>query len=199
MCNRFISRVLQKCSIVFCGISVSGSVECYLVDKQEGGEKDRDTFCSVFAGNTYGYDVWCVKGSYTVEAALVFPIVLAVILFLIYSAFYMHNRAVLMEAAYETAIYGTTLDVSDIDTAKRKVLGKCYRSLSDRLISAGKPSYDIQANKNRITVSVKSTMNTVQLEGIGSYQNSTLSVTRSANYVNPIDRVRLYKYLHGMQ
>lgn len=199
MCNRFVFGVLQKCTVIFCGIGVGGSMERYLIDKQEGRKKDRDTLCSVFAGYTYGNDVWSVKGSYTVEAALVFPIVLAVILFLIYSAFYMHNQAVLMEAAYETAIYGTTLDVSDIDTAKRKVIGKCRRALSDRLVSADKPSYNIQADKNQITVSVKCTMKTVQLAGIGSYQNSVISVRRSADYVNPIDRVRMYTYLQGIQ
>lgn len=132
-----------------------------------------------------------IKGSFTVEAALVFPIVLAVVLFLIYSAFYIHNREVLTEAAYETAVYGSVIDRTDSDSMKRKMLAKCSRAVRERLISAKTPTYYIEVDKNQVTVSVSSKMQAVQLVGLENFYNTGIQAKRSAIYVNPVDRVRL--------
>ena len=46
------------------------------------------------------------KGSYTVEAALVFPIILFVLAALLILAFYVHDRGILQGLACETAVAG---------------------------------------------------------------------------------------------
>lgn len=57
--------------------------------------------------------LWKVNGSYTVEAALLMPILLAVIMAVMYAGFYMHDKVVLMNILSEVtagetdaAIYG---------------------------------------------------------------------------------------------
>ena len=47
------------------------------------------------------------KGSYTVEAALVFPIILFVLAALLILAFYVHDRGILQGLACETAVAGS--------------------------------------------------------------------------------------------
>ena len=47
------------------------------------------------------------KGSYTVEAALVFPIILFVLAALLILAFYVHDRGILQSLACETAVAGS--------------------------------------------------------------------------------------------
>ena len=47
------------------------------------------------------------KGSYTVEAALVFPIILFVLAALLILAFYVHDRGILQGIACETAVAGS--------------------------------------------------------------------------------------------
>lgn len=49
----------------------------------------------------------CWKGSYTVEAALVLPIVLFVLSALMILAFYVHDRGILQSLACETAVTGS--------------------------------------------------------------------------------------------
>ena len=47
------------------------------------------------------------KGSFTVETALVMPIILLVLMGLLYLSFFVHNRAWLTAAAYEAAVSGS--------------------------------------------------------------------------------------------
>lgn len=44
------------------------------------------------------------KGSFTVEAALLMPVIFLVLMGLLYLNFYVHNRAWLTAAAYEAAV-----------------------------------------------------------------------------------------------
>lgn len=57
--------------------------------------------------------LWKVNGSYTVEAALLLPLLVAVIMAVMYAGFYMHDKVVLMDilseitaGEAEAAIYG---------------------------------------------------------------------------------------------
>ena len=46
------------------------------------------------------------KGSFTLEAALLMPLLLMVIMSMLYLDFFVHNRAWLTAAAYEAAVSG---------------------------------------------------------------------------------------------
>lgn len=48
------------------------------------------------------------KGSFTVEAACVMPVILLVLMGTLYLNFYIHNRAWLTAAAYEASVTGST-------------------------------------------------------------------------------------------
>lgn len=70
--------------------------------------------------------LWKVNGSYTVEAALLMPILIAVIMAVMYAGFYMHDKVVLMNILSEVtageadaAVYGT----GDMGEAWKNLLG----------------------------------------------------------------------------
>ena len=47
------------------------------------------------------------KGSFTIEAALLMPLILMVLMGLLYLDFFVHNRTWLTSAAYEAAVSGS--------------------------------------------------------------------------------------------
>ena len=59
-----------------------------------------------------------LAGSYTIEAALIFPLIMTVIVFLIYCSFYLHDRAVMQSCAYQAALKGSMERRSDEDMAR---------------------------------------------------------------------------------
>lgn len=79
-----------------------------------------DTVCAISAGRISGRifdmkDNFCItneysiirKGSFTIETACVMPLILLVLMGLIYLSFFVHNRAWLTAAAYESAVSGS--------------------------------------------------------------------------------------------
>ena len=56
-----------------------------------------------------------LSASYTIEAALVFPLIMGVIVFLIYISFFLHDRAVMKSCAYQAALKASLIRTSSSD------------------------------------------------------------------------------------
>ncbi|MCR5626662.1 MAG: pilus assembly protein [Lachnospiraceae bacterium] len=56
-----------------------------------------------------------LKGSYTVEAALVFPFIMSVIVLVCYLSFFIHDRAVMDAASYQAALRGSLVTAEKSD------------------------------------------------------------------------------------
>lgn len=59
-----------------------------------------------------------MRGSFTVEAAVVVPLILFVVGVLCYLLFYYHDKNVIMSAAHETTIYGSYVEELNEETLK---------------------------------------------------------------------------------
>ena len=92
------------------------------------------------------------KASYTLEAALLFPFILAVIVLIIYGSFFIHDRAVLDIAANEAAIRGSevTDPEGDIFTKVRET-GK--RETDGRLLATDNLAMDVKVDGKEVKVS----------------------------------------------
>ncbi len=91
------------------------------------------------------------KASYTIEASFLFPIILTVIVFIIYGAFYIHDRAVLDAAAYESALRGSEITSEKADVFdKVKTTGET--AIKGSLLATKNVNMDIEINKDKITV-----------------------------------------------
>lgn len=140
-----------------------------------------------------------LKGSYTIEAALLFPIVIFSVFFIIYSAFFMHNQSVIREAVYETAIYGTTLNLKNTNEMKQKLQKKCQTAIEGRLISMKKPQVFLSVKKNCVSVQISGEMSTTPLWFLPNYNGSKISVQKSVSAKNPIQTIQMLKLMKGLQ
>ena len=68
------------------------------------------------------------KGSMTIEAALLMPLLLLVVMITLYLFFYVHNKVWLTAAAYEAALDGSMETARPEGKSRDKALkkGKCY-------------------------------------------------------------------------
>ena len=73
-----------------------------------------------------------LEGSYTVEASLLFPFILSVIILLMYFAFFLHDRCVMNVSAYEAALRGSRVKTEEgrvFSTAERAANELIERSM----------------------------------------------------------------------
>ncbi len=197
MCNRNLYRILWKYNFAFFGFTSGRSVECLTDYNKESRKKDRDSVCAFSAGSIYRDGVSIkhrpeyVKGSLTIEAALIVPIVIFTVLFILYTAFYMHNRAVIQEAAYETAIYGTTLNRKDTNNMKQNMQIKYQNSIEGRLISMGKPQIAMEVKDHNVIVQIQGAMMTVPIGFLPDYNSEDVWARKSVSFKNPVQIIRL--------
>ena len=117
----------------------------------------------------------CVrKGSLTVETACVMPLILLTLMGLIYLSFFVHNRAWLTAAAYESAISGS------MDTARMR---------SEELGSIG---FFGAENLSTQTNVGKEVQVTYDLDTISSYGNMKwhLRTEGTSSVINPVKHIR---------
>lgn len=214
MCYGVIYWLLRKSGGLFAGTSVGSSLgHCFDVTKKSG-TKNRVTICSVFddflrSGALFKDESgfgrvaykrgqrWC-RGSLTVEASLVFLLVLYTVIFIIYSAFYLHNEMILQEAVYETAIYGTMLDKSDVGQMQTKMSQKYNEAVGGRLISMKQPGVCMEVKDNEITVSVQGRMDTVPIGFASNYHRDIICAEKTVSYSNPLDKIRILKLIENL-
>lgn len=122
-----------------------------------------------------------------------------VVIFIIYSAFYLHNETVIQGTAYEIAIYGTTLDKSDSMKMQEKMQKKYKDAIDGRLISMNEPQMSMEVNGNAVTVSISGTMNTVSLGLFDNYNNEQISAKKTVKYNNPIDKIWVLKFIENLK
>ncbi|MDD2957335.1 MAG: pilus assembly protein [Lachnospiraceae bacterium] len=96
-----------------------------------------------------------VKGSFTVEAALIMSILLPVLVALILSGFLVHDRAVLQGAACEVTAMGCNLTQ---ESNQKQMLDQLRKRLSSsRLLWTKGVTSKISVDKNKISVSYSGT------------------------------------------
>lgn len=124
------------------------------------------------------------KGSLTVETACVMPLILLVLMGLIYLSFFVHNRAWLTAAAYESAVSGSMEGVR-----KNGQIYDAARMKSEELGSIG---FFGAENLNTQTNVGKEVQVTYDLDTISSYGNLSwhLRTEGTSAIINPVKHIR---------
>ncbi|MCR5775602.1 MAG: pilus assembly protein [Lachnospiraceae bacterium] len=92
-----------------------------------------------------------LKGSYTVEAALIFPFIMGVIVFIIFISFYLHDRAVMESCAYQAALKGS-LERKDIGEMEKEARKAAEYNISGLLLATEDLSTEVGIEGKRVTV-----------------------------------------------
>lgn len=116
------------------------------------------------------------SGSYTVEASLLFPLILSVIVFLIYISFFLHDRCVMNQSAYQAALRG-----SRVKTEEGRVIATAERAASELIENS------LLATRNvSHTVTIDGSEVRVTYEGILSIPTGTLFMKISGSDGIPV-------------
>ena len=89
-----------------------------------------------------------LKGSFTIEAAVVIPITMFIMLALILLSFYIHDKT-LMVTAPVSAILENANDSSDISALQQEAASR----INPQLIAAGSPQISVESNDNTCSLS----------------------------------------------
>lgn len=130
------------------------------------------------------------KGSFTVEAACLMPVILLVIIGTIYLCFYVHNRAWLTAAAYEAAITGSAEGIKRDGSPE-----KTARQRAEELVEIplfGAENLQVEANVKGKEVKVVYEADTNAVYGGMSWH---LQAQGSAKVIEPVKYIRRLREL----
>lgn len=124
------------------------------------------------------------KGSLTVESACVMSLILLVIMGLIYLSFFVHNRAWLTAAAYESAVSGSMEGI--------KRTGQVYDTARMRSEELGSVGFFGAENLSTQTNVGKEVQVTYDLDTISSYGNFNwhLRTEGTSAIIDPVKHIR---------
>ncbi len=92
-----------------------------------------------------------LEGSYTIEAALLFPFILTVIVMIMYLSFFLHDRCVMNQSAYQAA-----LRASRVKTEENKVMGTAQRAAQELMektvLATGDISHSVDISGSEVIV-----------------------------------------------
>ncbi len=99
-----------------------------------------------------------LKGSYTIEAALIFPFIMGVIVFLIYMSFFLHDRAVMKSCAYQAALKGSLIRTSADDMKTEASKAAAY-NIEGLLLATEDLKTEVNVHGTELTVSYSGKLN----------------------------------------
>ena len=176
-------------------------LQCSMVRHHDDGilqkGKYGNTVCAISAGRISGRifdmkDNFCItneysiirKGSFTIETACVMPLILLVLMGLIYLSFFVHNRAWLTAAAYESAVSGSMEGI--------KKNGEIYDTARMRSEELGSIGFFGAENLGTRQMWGKEVQVTYDLDTISSYGNLSwhLRTEGKSAVINPVKHIR---------
>lgn len=93
---------------------------------------------------------YVLKGSYTVEASFLLPVILSVIVILMYLAFYIHDKSVLSSAAYQASLRGSQLISGE--NVMETVTQSAHQLIQNRMLGTNEIAADVQCDGSSIKV-----------------------------------------------
>lgn len=99
------------------------------------------------------------NGYFTVEASLIFPMVLLFTVMMIFLAFYSYDRCVLEQSAYEAALRGTGNHIKNAQEAYEKAYEAAGRLAEEKLFAIHDYKYDVSVSADFVAVNYHCVVN----------------------------------------
>ena len=120
---------------------------------------------------------------FTVEAALLIPMVMLFTVMMIFLAFYSYDRCILEHSAYEAALRGTSNHFDTADEAKNAAQSAAARLIEGKLFAMHDFSYSVFVDADKVTVNYHCVVNMPFVTWLSEYVSGidlTLDISRSA-------------------
>ena len=105
-----------------------------------------------------------VKGSATVESAYVIPAIFIMVIMIIYTVFYYHDKNILIGAAGETAALGAQLERREDKGREVDVVEFFMQRVTGKLILFAQPQVSVQKENSRIIVQAEATRRKMKIQ-----------------------------------
>lgn len=141
------------------------------------------------------------KGSYTVEAALLMPFILGVIVALIYLGFFLHDRTVLEETVYMAALKASFYESKGDSYMEELMKNECENVIANKLLIAGNCKVTVEADSNDLMVKITGNMTYPGfrvLKSIGISGSISIQETEELKLVKPEQIIRTYRIAEGL-
>ena len=144
------------------------------------------------------------KGSFTVEAAIIMPLIFIVIIMLIYVAFFLYNRCIIAQKTYIAALRGCLYEegVTDKVLDRNAYITKQKEDLYENKLIAAQSSYsNVNVEKKEIVIKsgilVKVPFSTL-LKKQGYKNGWQTSVEKRSFMIDEVDFIRSCKKLERL-
>lgn len=123
------------------------------------------------------------KGYFTVEAALIFPMVLLFTVMMIFLAFFSYDRCVLEQSAYEAALRGTGNHIKSAQEAYSEAYTAAGSLVDEKFFAMHDFSYDVSVSADYVTVNYHCVVNMPLMSWLCEYVSGidlTLDISSDA-------------------
>ena len=138
---------------------------------------------------------------FSVEAALLLPVVMLCTVMMIFLAFYSYDRCVMEHSAYEAALRGTSSHFRTAGEAESAARTAAARLVEGKLFAMRDFSYDVTVDAGSVTVTYHCTVNMPFVTWLGEYVSGidmTLDISRRARRLRPARTIRDCRILNGL-
>lgn len=128
---------------------------------------------------------WNLRGSFTVEASFIVPMILLVIMACIFAVFYYHDKNILLGAAYEASVVGSSKsrEVNGVDSDEIQSL--VYERLQGKCIFLNHSQVEVGLSEEEIKVEVSASARRMEMSGSGK-----ASITDSEKYIRDLRKMQ---------
>lgn len=143
----------------------------------------------------------CQAAYFTVEAALILPMVMLFTVMMIFLAIYSYDRCVMEHSAYEAALRGTGSQFKTAEEAESEACTAADKLVGEKLFAVQNFSYDVSVNAKSVTVTYHCTVNMPFMTWLSEYvsgMNTTLDISKSAERFRPTRTIRECRILNGL-
>ena len=136
---------------------------------------------------------------FTVEAALLLPFVLAVIVLVIYLWFYQYDRCLLEQDAGVLALRGSVCGISDKEELMQWLEGEAQKTDADKYINWTRKNIEMKLERDALKVKSAGELN-YPFANISFWSGENIwktEVTYKTELVRPVFFVRTYRKLMG--
>lgn len=140
------------------------------------------------------------SGYFTVEAALILPIVLLFLTTMLFMGFYSYDRCILEQSACEAALRGSSNRFSTQEEAYAETESAAQSLLTEKVFAASGLKYTVTVSQKDVTVSYECCVNVPFLSWLSEYLENvdfSIYVTKTVPRSRPVESIRLFRRISG--
>jgi hypothetical protein len=144
------------------------------------------------------------NGYFTLEAALIYPMVMILTVMMIFLAFYVYDRSVLDHSAYQAALIAASSHEDKNDEIMEKAKETAALLTDKRIFALKELNHGVSVDGGSVTVSYNCIVNMPYKAWLASFtrgltdEDMTLEISQTAKRLRPAMLIRQSRLLNGM-